>query len=341
MDRKPDKNKAESGKVRLLISGADLTMQCLEQKRTMDIKKKKVWGDAIFRGLTASFAAGIAVIFIAIILVLWQQSQPSIQKFGFPFLFTKTWNPVHEQFGALIPIAGTLLTTFLALLFAIPLSLGIALFLAELAPHWLRTPFGTAIELLAAIPSIVYGMWGLFVLGPLMADYVQPFLKSTLGFLPFFSGSSMGIGMLTAGLVLTLMIIPFISSVTRDVFLMVPQPLKEAAYGLGCTTWEVVRDVMIPYGRKGIAGAVFLGMGRALGETMAVTFVIGNAYHLSWSLLAPGNSIASTLANEFTEADGQIYLSSLIELGLVLFLITLIILSLAQVWLRRSAAGRP
>jgi phosphate transport system permease protein len=182
-------------------------------------------------------------------------------------------------------------------------------------------------------------MWGLFVLGPLMADYVQPFLKATLGFLPLFSGPSMGIGMLTAGLVLTLMIIPFISSVTRDVFLMVPQPLKEAAYGLGCTTWEVVRDVMIPYGRKGIAGAIFLGMGRALGETMAVTFVIGNAYHLSWSLFAPGNSIASTLANEFTEADGTVYLSSLIELGLVLFLITLIILSLAQFWLRRGQSG--
>ena len=304
------------------------------------MKKNKVWGDFIFRGLTAAFASGIALIFIAIILVLWHESQPSIQKFGFSFLINSRWNPVHEEFGALIPIVGTLLSTFLALLFAIPLSLGIALFLAELAPHWLRAPFGAAIELLAAIPSIVYGMWGLFVLGPLMSDYVQPFLKSTLGFLPFFAGASMGIGMLTAGLVLTLMIIPFISSVTRDVFLMVPQPLKEAAYGLGCTTWEVVRDIMIPYGKKGIAGAVFLGMGRALGETMAVTFVIGNAYHLSWSLFAPGNSVASTLANEFTEADGAVYLSSLIELGLVLFLITLIILSIAQMWLRRSQGGR-
>jgi phosphate transport system permease protein len=317
-----------------------LGRQFLEFKQFMNMKKNKVWGDFIFRGLTAAFASGIALIFIAIILVLWHQSQPSIHKFGFSFLITSRWNPVQEQFGALIPIAGTLLSTFLALLFAIPLSLGIALFLAELAPHWLRAPFGTAIELLAAIPSIVYGMWGLFVLGPLMSDYVQPFLKSTLGFLPFFSGATMGIGMLTAGLVLTLMIIPFISSVTRDVFLMVPQPLKEAAYGLGCTTWEVVRDIMIPYGKKGIAGAVFLGMGRALGETMAVTFVIGNAYHLSWSLFAPGNSIASTLANEFTEADGAVYLSSLIELGLVLFLITLIILSIAQMWLRRSQGGR-
>lgn len=304
------------------------------------MKKQKIWGDLLFHGITAMFAAGIAVIFLAMLVVLWNQSSPSIHKFGFSFLIGKDWNPVREQFGALIPIAGTLISTFLALLFAIPLSLGIALFLAELAPAWLRGPFGTAIELLAAIPSIVYGMWGLFVLSPLMADYVQPWLQAHLGFLPLFAGPTMGIGMLTAGLVLTLMIIPFIASVTRDVFLMVPQPIKEAAYGLGCTTWEVVRDVMIPYGRKGIAGAIFLGMGRALGETMAVTFVIGNAYHLSWSLFAPGTSIASTLANEFTEADGIVYLSSLIELGLVLFLITFTVLGLAQYWLRRTQAGR-
>lgn len=302
----------------------------------MNQTKNKIWGDVLFRSLTAIFATGIAVLFIAMIVVLWRQSLPSIHKFGFSFLISKEWNPVTEQFGALIPIVGTLLSTFLALLFAIPLSLGIALFLSELAPAWLRTPFGIAIELLAAIPSIVYGMWGLFVLAPLMATYVQPWLKAHLGFLPLFSGAVMGIGMLTASLVLTLMIIPFIASVSRDVFLMVPQPLKEAAYGLGCTTWEVVRDVMLPYGKKGIAGAVFLGMGRALGETMAVTFVIGNSYHLSWSLLAPGNSIASTLANQFTEADGTLYMSSLIELGLVLFLITFIVLGLAQLWLQHG-----
>ncbi|MEJ2032073.1 MAG: phosphate ABC transporter permease subunit PstC [Deltaproteobacteria bacterium] len=306
----------------------------------MNRSQNKIWGDILFRFLTAGFAAGIGMLFLGLIAVLWQQSQPSIQKFGFSFLTSTAWNPVVERFGAVIPIVGTLVSTFLALLFAVPLSLGIALFLAEMAPSWLRAPFGTAIELLAAIPSIVYGMWGLFVLAPLMADHVQPWLKAYFGFLPLFSGPTMGIGMLTAGLVLTLMIIPFIASVTRDVFLMVPKPLKEAAYGLGCTTWEVVRDVMIPYGKKGIAGAVFLGMGRALGETMAVTFVIGNAYHLSWSLFAPSNSIASTLANEFTEADGAVYLSSLIELGLVLFLITFIVLGLAQLWLRRSQAGR-
>jgi phosphate transport system permease protein len=305
----------------------------------MNDGKHNQWGDLVFRGLTAVFAFGIALLFLALVVVLWQESRPSIAKFGFSFLTNQTWNPVTENFGALIPIVGTLISTFLALLFAIPMSLGIALFLAELAPHWLRAPFGTAIELLAAIPSIVYGMWGLFVLSPLLADYVQPWLQAHSGGFPLFAGPTMGIGILTAGLVLTLMIVPFIASVSRDVFLMVPVPLKEAAYGMGCTTWEVVRDVMIPYGKKGIAGAVFLGMGRALGETMAVTFVIGNSYHLSWSLFAAGNSIASTLANEFTEADGTVYLSSLIELGLVLFLITFVVLGLAQLWLRQGQQG--
>jgi len=292
--------------------------------------------DHLFKAMTALFAAVIALLFLAIIGVLWQQSQPSIQAFGFSFLFSSEWNPVLEKFGALIPVAGTLITTGIALIVAVPVSIGLAIFLTEIAPTWLRAPFGTAIELLAAIPSIVYGMWGLFVLAPLIARYLQPLIKAI--FEPLFpalvSGPQMGIGLLSAGLILALMIIPFIASVTRDVFLMVPPPLKESAYGLGCTTWEVIRDIVLPYGRKGIAGAVFLGMGRALGETMAVTFVIGNTYSLSASLFAPGNSIASTLANEFTEADGQLYLSSLIELGLVLFLITFIILGLAQLWLR-------
>lgn len=305
----------------------------------MKNSKYNQWGDIVFRGLTAGFATGIALLFLALLTVLWRESWPAIDKFGLSFLVSLDWNPVTVKFGALIPIVGTLVSTFLALLFAVPLSLGIALFLAELAPHWLRAPFGTAIELLAAIPSIVYGMWGLFVLSPLMADHVQPWLQEHSFGLPLFAGPTMGIGMLTAALVLTLMIIPFIASVSRDVFLMVPIHLKEAAYGMGCTTWEVVRDIMIPYGKKGIVGAVLLGMGRALGETMAVTFVIGNAYHLSWSLFAPGNSIASTLANEFTEADGTVYLASLIELGLVLFLITFVVLGLAQLWLRRSQNG--
>jgi phosphate transport system permease protein len=292
----------------------------------------------VFRGLTFAFAAGILALLATMFAVLWRASGPSLEAFGWGFLTTAAWNPVTVKFGALAAIGGTLISTGIALLVAVPVSLGIALFLAEIAPVRVRTPFGVAIELLAAIPSIVYGMWGLFVLAPLMSDHVQPFLARTLGFLPLFTGPKMGIGMLTAGLVLALMIVPFIAAVTRDVFRMVPGTLKESAYGMGATTWEVVKDIMIPYGRKGIYGAVFLGLGRALGETMAVTFVIGNAHRLSWSLFAPGNSIASTLANEFTEADGDVYLASLIELGLVLFVITFLILGAAQLWLRRMAA---
>lgn len=306
------------------------------QEREMKHSRSAVWGDAIFRSLTKSFACGVLLLFAIMIYFLFRESIPAIDKFGFSFLVSSEWNPVLDRFGALIPIVGTLLSTLIAMLLAVPIGLGVALFLTELAPEWLKAPLGIAIELLAAIPSIVYGMWGLFVLAPLMADYVQPWLSDHLGFLPLFAGPPMGVGMLTAGIVLALMILPFIASVTRDVFLMTPQNLKEAAYGMGATTWEVVRDIMIPYGKKGVVGAFFLGMGRALGETMAVTFVIGNAYHLSWSLFAPGNSIASTLANEFTEADSDIYLSALIELGLVLFLITFLILSLAQWWLSRT-----
>jgi len=305
----------------------------------MNRSANKAWGDALFKGMTLFFALGILLLFIAILVALWHESTPAIDKFGLSFLTSTAWNPVKDEFGAVIPMVGTVVSTVLAMLIAVPLSIGVALFLAELAPAWMRTPFGTAIELLAAIPSIVYGMWGLFVLAPVMSDHVQPWLAEHLGFIPLFSGPQMGIGMLTAGLVLALMILPFIASVTRDVFLMVPQNLKEAAYGMGATTWEVVRDVMIPYGKKGIVGAVFLGMGRALGETMAVTFVIGNAYHLSWSLFAPGNSIASTLANEFTEADSDVYLASLIELGLVLFLLTFLVLGAAQLWLKRGVQG--
>lgn len=296
--------------------------------------RKSSKADLIFRFLTWLCATAVVVLFVAILIVLWYQSRPAIKAFGFGFLASAEWNPVTNQFGALAAITGTLLTTAIAMVIALPVSIGIALFLVEIAPYWLRAPVGTAIELLAAIPSIVYGMWGLFVIAPIMAKSVEPFIIAHLGFLPLFSGPPMGIGILTAGMVLALMIIPFIASLTRDIFLMTPQSLKESAYALGATTWEVVKDVMIPYGKKGIVGATFLGLGRALGETMAVTFVIGNANHLSWSLLASGNSIASTLANEFTEADGEIYLSALIELGLVLFFITFIVLGIAQIWLR-------
>lgn len=303
---------------------------------TKSSPRKPFNADLAFRLFTGGAATSVGILFLVMLAVLWQQSQPAINAFGFGFLISDEWNPVTRKFGALVAIVGTLLTTFIAMLVALPISIGIALFLAEIAPYWLRSPVGTAIELLAAIPSIVYGMWGLFVIVPIMANSIEPWLLKHFGFLPVFSGPPMGIGILTAGLVLALMIIPFIASVTRDIFLMTPQNIKESAYALGATTWEVVKDIMIPYGKKGIVGAIFLGLGRALGETMAVTFVIGNANHLSWSLLAPGNSIASTLANEFTEADGDLYLSALVELGLVLFLITFIVLGLAQLWLHSA-----
>ncbi len=308
----------------------------MTEKRTTRKKGFPLWLDGAFKGMTTIFAFSVLAMLAAIFIVLWIQSEPSIHKFGFSFLTSAAWNPPKEDFGALTPIVGTLMSTAVAMVIAIPLSIGIALFLVEIAPNFLRQPLAIAIELLAAIPSIVYGMWGMFVLPTVMSSTIQPWLQKYLGFLPLFKGPPLGIGILTAGIVLALMVIPFISSVTREVFRMVPQTLKEAAYGVGSTTWEVVRDVMIPYGRKGIAGAVFLGLGRALGETMAVTFVIGNAHRLSFSLFAMGNSIASTLANEFTEADTDIYMSSLVELGLVLFLITFIILGLAQWWLRRG-----
>ncbi len=290
--------------------------------------------DLAFPALTMTFAAGVVVLFAAFILVLSCQAWPAIERFGLGFVVSGEWNPVTGRFGAMVPIVGTMLTTVVAMTVALPVSFGIALFLAEIAPAWLKGPVGAAIELLAAVPSIVYGMWGLFVIAPIMADRVEPWLGEHLGFLPLFSGPPMGVGILSAGLVLALMVIPFMAAVIRDVFMMTPRNMKEAAYGLGATTLEVVRDVMIPCGRKGIAGGVFLGLGRALGETMAVTFVIGNAHNLSWSLFAPGNTIASMLANEFTEAGDALYAASLIELGLILFMITFVILGAARLWLR-------
>ncbi|MGH8672275.1 MAG: phosphate ABC transporter permease subunit PstC, partial [Burkholderiales bacterium] len=255
-------------------------------------------------------------------------------------------NPVTEQFGALVPIYGTLVTSAIALLIGLPVSFGIALFLTELSPKWLKRPLGTAIELLAGIPSIIYGMWGLFVFAPAFADHVQPWLSETLGEVafigPMFQGSPMGIGMLTAGIILAIMVIPFIASVMRDVFEIMPPLLKESAYAVGATTWEVVWHVVLPYTKVGVIGAVMLGLGRALGETMAITFVIGNAHRFSVSLLEPGNSIASALANEFTEAVGDLYTSALIELGLILFLITFVVLASSKILLLqlRKKEGR-
>jgi phosphate transport system permease protein len=266
-------------------------------------------------------------------LELMRNSRLSLKEFGLKFLTSTEWNPVFSQYGALTSIFGTGVSTLIALLIAIPLGLVIALFLVELAPRGVSGFFGGAIELLAAVPSIIYGMWGLFVFAPFMANTVQPLLGKYLGFLPLFQGPPLGIGMLTAGIILAFMILPYISSVTKEVFQMVPAVVKESAYGVGSTTWETTRAVTLRYSLRGIVGAGFLGLGRALGETMAVTFVIGNNHTISTSLFSAGNSIASTLANEFAEAAEPLYLSALIELGLVLFIITLIFQTLAQLWL--------
>ncbi|HET7160883.1 MAG TPA: phosphate ABC transporter permease subunit PstC [Burkholderiales bacterium] len=295
--------------------------------------------DALFKNLTRFFAFLVFSVLAAILVSLLIGSAPALHKFGSAFLFSANWDPVEEDFGALVPIVGTLLTSFIALLIAVPVSFGIAIYLTELSPVWLRRPLGTAIEMLAAIPSIIYGMWGLFVFAPLFREYVQPGLIDTLGRLPgagaLFDGPPIGIGILTAGIILAVMVIPFIAAVMRDVFQLVPALLKESAYGLGSTTWEVVWKVVLPYTRVGVTGGIMLGLGRALGETMAVTFVIGNAHRLSTSLLAPGNSIASALANEFTEAVGELHTASLMELGLILFLITTVVLALSKLLLMR------
>jgi phosphate transport system permease protein len=292
-------------------------------------------GDTYFKWLTALCSLIIPLLMAGIFLELLYYSLPSIKKFGIYFLFTETWNPVIQQFGGASSIYGTLMSTLIAMVIAVPLSIAIALFLVEMARPGVSKVVGTMIELLAAIPSIIYGMWGMFVFAPFMAKHVQPLLKDTLGFLPLFQGPPMGLGMLTAGIILAFMILPFICAITRDVFQLVPNVVKESAHGMGATTWEVTYKVTIPYGLVGIIGALFLGLGRALGETMAVTFVIGNAHRISASLLAPGNSIASTLANEFAEATDPMYVSALIELGLVLFVITYLVQVLAQFMLRR------
>ncbi|HQU14838.1 MAG TPA: phosphate ABC transporter permease subunit PstC [Gammaproteobacteria bacterium] len=298
--------------------------------------------DRVFAGTTRVFAILVMLSVFAILVSLLIGAGPALRKFGFGFLVSTQWNPVTERFGALVPIFGTLVTSFLAMLVAIPVSFGIALFITELAPSWLKRPVGTAIELLAAIPSIIYGMWGLFVFAPLFADHVQPWVTDHIGDWPLvgvlFQGPPMGIGMFTAGLILGIMVIPFIASVMRDVFEVVPPMLKESAYGVGATTWEVVRHVVLPYTKVGVIGGIMLGLGRALGETMAVTFVIGNAHRISPSLFMPGSTISSILANEFTEADGKMYSSSLVAVGLILFVITFVVLALAKLLLFRLTA---
>ena len=275
----------------------------------------------------------------AIFASLIMGSAEAFQTFGLNFFVTESWNPVTENFGARAPIVGTLVTSFIAMLIAVPIGLGAAIFLTELCPPILRRPIGIAIELLAGVPSIIYGIWGLFIFAPFLQAHVQPALIGAFGSVPIlsslFAGPPYGIGVLTASLILAIMVLPFITAVSRDVFETVPVLLKESAFGIGCTTWEVIRSVVIPYTSTGLLGGVMLGLGRALGETMAVTFVIGNAHRLSTSLLAPGTTISATIANEFTEATGDLYTSSLIALGLILFIITFIVLALARLLLMR------
>jgi phosphate transport system permease protein len=295
--------------------------------------------DTFFRTATQAAALGVLVLLGCVILALVDGSLPALRAFGVGFLYEEHWNPVTERFGALAPIYGTIVTSLIAMLIAVPIGLLIAFFLTELCPAWLRRPIGISIELLAGIPSIIYGIWGLFVFAPFLQQTLQPALINAFGNVPIlsqlFAGPPYGIGMLTAGLILAIMVLPFITSISRDVFEAVPQVLKESAYGIGCTTWEVFRRVVVPYTRVGVIGGVMLGLGRALGETMAVTFVIGNAHRISASVLAPGTTISATIANEFTEAVGDLYTASLIALGLILFAITFVVLSIARYLLLR------
>lgn len=301
---------------------------------------KNVFADSLFAGTARFFAFFVFILLAAIMISLVYGSRETIAEFGFSFLTTNDWDPGNDIYGAVVPIIGTVITAGIALLIAVPVSFGIAMFLTELAPTWLRRPLGVAIEMLAAIPSIIYGMWGLFVFVPIFQKYIQPYLIDTLGNIPgigfMFQGAPFGIGLFTAGLILSIMVIPYIASVMRDVFDVVPPMLKESAYGLGSTTWEVMWKVVLPYTKNGVIGGIMLGLGRALGETMAVTFVIGNAFRLPNSVFDPANSIASAIANEFNEAGG-LQKSALIELGLILFLITTLVLACSRLLIARMA----
>ena len=296
-------------------------------------------GDRAFRLLTAGAAWLVFIVLLGAAGSMAWGGRLAFETFGWRFITSNDWDAVNHKFGALVPIYGTVVSSGIAMLVAVPISFGIAVFLAEVAPNWLRSPIAMAIELLAAIPSIIYGMWGLFIFAPFMAATVEPWLTAHFASAPIvgplFDGPPIGIGMLTAGIILGIMTIPFISSVMRDVFQAVPPALRESAFALGATPWEVVRKVTLPHTRSAVMGAIFLGLGRALGETMAVTFVLGNAHDFSASLLMPGNSIAAAIANEFTEADSPIYLSSLIALGFLLFVVTFIVLAIAKFMLLR------
>jgi phosphate transport system permease protein len=307
--------------------------------QTLDRERRDHRNDRLFHLAMLACAMFVFLSLLGAAFSMLWGGREAFATFGWSFLWNPDWDAVQKHFGALVPIYGTLVTALLAMLIGVPVSFGIALFLTEIAPGWLRGPVSTAIELLAGIPSIIYGMWGLFVLVPFMGEHVTPWLDDHLGPIPVFGalfrGPPIGLGMLTAGIVLAIMVIPFISSVMREVFTTVPVQLKESAYAVGNTTWEVVWDIVLPYTRTAVVGGIFLGLGRALGETMAVTFVLGNAHLLTASLLEPGNSIAATIANEFTEADSSIYLSSLVALGFLLFVVTFIVLAIARLMLNR------
>jgi phosphate transport system permease protein len=322
------------------------TISSLDSQETQQLRKLRIQRlqDYFFEKTTLVFATTTLLALLGIIISLVMSAWPALQAFGVPFFYTIEWDIINSEFGGLIAIFGTVVTASIAIVIAVPLSFGIAVFLTEICPKQLRRPLGTAVELLAAVPSIIYGMFGLFVFAPLFAEYGQPFFAHTFGQLPMigvlFTGAFNGIGIMAAGLILAMMILPFIASVMRDVFEIVPPILKESAYGLGCTTWEVVTRIVLPYTKGGVVGGIMLGLGRALGETMAVTFVIGNAHKLSPSLFSPGNSIASTLANEFGEAEPGLHYSSLFALGLALFIITFVVLSLAKWMLIRAEAKK-
>lgn len=291
-------------------------------------------GDRLFRGVARGAALGLVALVAALVLEMTRSAWPSLKAFGWRFLYTTTWDPVDETFGALPFVYGTIVSSLLAMLIAVPLGIGAAIYLAELAPLWVRPPIAFLVELVAAVPSVVFGLWGIFVLAPFLRAWVQPALGATLGFLPLFTGPPYGVGMLAAGIILAIMTVPFVTAVSREVILAVPNSQREAALGLGATRWETTRIAVLRYGRSGLIGAVLLGLGRALGETMAVTMVIGNRPEISISLFAPGYTMASVIANEFTEATSDLYLSALIEVGLLLFAVTVVVNGLARllVW---------
>jgi phosphate transport system permease protein len=318
---------------------SDLALSAHVISSTSPRLRRSHQADRTFRRLTFACALFVLAMFAGIIAALISGAWPSLTVFGFSFLWTEEWNPVTERFGALAPIYGTLVTSAIAMVISVPVGIGIAIFLTELCPRPLRRPIGIAVELLAGIPSIIYGIWGLFVLAPVLQQSVMPWIIARFEGVPvlsaLFAGPPYGIGILTAGLILAIMTLPFVSAITRDVFEAVPSVLKEAAYGLGATTWEVQWNVVLPYARSGVVGGVMLALGRALGETMAVTFVIGNAHRIAASLLAPGTTISAAIANEFTEAIGELYPAALIELGLILFFVTFLVLGSAQYMLYR------